>query len=451
MTNTRTIISFTEAMEHLASYTNYERTSDYIPGGGGFGTRRIENLLAKLDRPHLAQPVVHIAGTKGKGSVAILTARLLQAIGLKVGLYTSPHLQHITERIAIDGEPLSEERFCEYFAMILPVLATLSDEERPTYFEILTALAFLAFARNHVDAVVLETGLGGRLDATNVQDLPVVASVITTVSLDHTAQLGATLEEIAAEKAGIVRPGVPVVIAPQQKRVDEVLRSIAGDRKSQIIKIGNDVTCQHTAVDSDPEAPQRLTLTTWHARHNDIPLPLLGNHQATNAAIALAAVETFLEQQKAGPVDTMSLRKAWRDLTIPGRIEIMDRAPWVIIDGAHNAASAWALADTLEQRFGKLERTMVFAAARDKKITAMLRILAPLMKSVILTTIDSPRSMVPSEMREILLELGFTGTVQVQPDNGKAFAAALADVDREGLVCVTGSLYLAGSIRNIYS
>ncbi|MBN2712050.1 MAG: bifunctional folylpolyglutamate synthase/dihydrofolate synthase [Planctomycetes bacterium] len=449
----KTLPRFEEAVEYLSAFTNYERVTDYKVGPATMGTERIEELLKRLGLPHTSAPVLHIAGTKGKGSTAHLTERLLNAKGYKTGLFTSPHLESILERFRINGKPLGEEGFCEAFAKVQPHVEAMKNHPRmkpPTYFETITAIGFVAFQQAEVDAVVLEVGLGGRLDATNVHGLPVIASAISTISIDHTKQLGNTLLEIAGEKAGIMRESTPVVLGPQESSVMAFLKECAKTLDCHVIAVGKDVTVslRSELPANAPEAPQRLDLSTWRSRHYDVPLPLMGAHQLNNAAVALGLAERFLEWDNNGPLDTATIRKAWRSIHIPGRLEIMDREPWILLDGAHNPASAWAISEAVYERFPPCPRTMVFSVNRDKDCKGMLRILAPMMDNVIITTNGSPRGTAPDEIMALMPEQ-FGGKAVIEEDIGKAIELGREMADKAGLVIITGSLYLVGKARTI--
>lgn len=452
MTLRPTIPSPQEVLEYLDRFTNYERVVDYAPGTGDFGTERIETLLGRLGDPQTAYPVLHVAGTKGKGSTSVMAARLLEAEGLRVGLYTSPHLEDVRERIQVAGAPIPYVRFCEAFALVQPAVEAMKREElRPTYFEILTAMAFQAFRESRVDVAVVEVGLGGRLDATNVVNLPVTVSAITTISKDHVKQLGNDLLSIAGEKAGILREETPVVLAPQNGEVMKALRARAKAKGAPVIEAGKDlrVKLREDPADTAPEAPQRLDIHTWRGRHLDVALPVLGAHQRVNAGLAVGLVESFLERQGRGPLSTETIRKAWRSLSLPCRQELVGRDPWVLLDGAHNPASAWALAETVQRRFPAMRRVLVFSAAADKEIPVMLRILQPLMDQIILTTNGSPRCMDLKRVSEHIAQT-FQGVPHMEPEPERAFLRAKAYAGPDGLVIVAGSLYLAGQLRKQY-
>ncbi len=453
--STHTIQHCEEVEAWLAGFTNYERQSDYRHTPDALGTERIAELLRRLGDPHLHAPVLHIAGTKGKGSVARLSERLLTEKGYRVGLYTSPHVMHLRERIQVGGRAVSPERFAETFARVRPVVEGMREHpvfRPPTYFEILTAAAFVTFAEAGCDGIVLEVGLGGRLDATNLPDLPTLATAITPISRDHMKQLGDDLEQIAGEKAGILRPDVPLVLAPQPTAVRERILREAADIGAPVIRVGRDLRYRYhrSPAQDDPQAPQRLVFETWRGvEYRDVPLPLLGAHQLTNAAVALGLAELYLEEDARPPLATSALRRAWRSVELPGRIEVVSRAPWVVLDGAHNAASAWSLAETLRERFPPGRRALVFGAQGDKEIEVMLRVLAPLFDLLILTSTGSERSMDADAVRTHIREAHLR-PARVLPDPAEALAEAEARIGPEGLVCVAGSLYLAGLLRGRY-
>lgn len=451
----KTLPSYAEVLDYLKTFTNYERTSDYKDHPAALGTERIEELLLRLDKPHTAQPALHVAGTKGKGSIVHLTARLLSARGFKVGRFLSPHLESVRERIAIDGQTISEEDFCEAFARVQPAVESMRNHPRlkpPTYFETLTAMAFVAFEQAGVDVAVMEVGLGGRLDATNVS-MPVVASAISTISLDHERILGNTLLAIAGEKAGILREDTTVILAPQEAGVSKFLREKAASLGCAVRQVGSEIAVElrQPISANTPEAPQRLDVTTWRAVHHDVPLPLLGDHQRANAGVAVGLVEAFLEWDETGPIDTASLRRAWRTVQIPARLEILGREPWVLLDGAHNAASAWTLAETIRTRFGIGPKTLVFAVNRDKAYPTMLRILAPVVDRIIFTEHTNKRCLPADQLREKAIEIGVAADrIEVQPNPLDAMSQAKSEVGPDGLVACAGSLYLAGLVRTAF-
>ncbi len=434
---------YNEAIELLDSFINYERVSKYLSNSDNFGTQRMYKLLDILGNPQNNFVAFHIAGTKGKGSTAYLASTLLSKIGLKCGLYTSPHILDLRERIQVDGEFISEEEFTFCFELIYKAASLMSDD-KPTYFEMLTALAFMAFSRLPVDIAVLEVGLGGRLDATNISSLPVVVSAITPISHDHSALLGATLEEIAAEKAGIIRNNTPVIVGAQEDNVMAVIQNIADAKHSKILLVGRDINAECIEYDFSKFMLQKIRITTPKANYEDVLLPLIGDHQLANAAIAVAMVEEFLD----AAVQPGVLNQAWAGLEVPGRVEIVSAIPWILLDSAHNPASIWALSESIQKYFAKISpKILVFSANSDKDIKAMLRILIPLFDTVVFTSNNSPRHVPPSELAELALELYPDLTQDVKDNPLTAVDFALHIAENNGLVVVSGSMYLVGDTR----
>lgn len=447
--NASTLTTFNEALSLLDSFINFERTPA-AAGLDGYGTERMANLLRRLDSPHLVAPVAHIAGTKGKGSTAFLVSAALSGSGLKTGLYTSPHVDSIRERIMINGRPISERQFAESCQAALSAAEDMrADGHEPTYFEVLTATAFHAFHAVGVEAMVLETGLGGRLDATNLPDLRVAVTAITPVSLDHEEILGKSVEEIAREKAGIIRAGVPLVVGQQTHEAMRVIIERAETVGAPVFRTGEDIiaSVRKEAIPDRPELGQRLDLETWRSLYPDVVLSLLGEHQVGNAAVALGMVELFLEGTGRDPLDSLALKRSWRGLVLPARLEVFGQQPWVIVDGAHNPASAWSAAETILSSFTTKDRVLVFGAAEDKNVKAMLRILAPLFKTVIMTSYNSPRSASPRKLQEFLKQEFPAVPVLCASSPAEALAEARKAASADGLILFTGSLYLAGEIR----
>lgn len=448
--------AYTAALGELNRFVNYERSGDYPAGAEGLATDRIERLLAALGNPETRFAALHIAGTKGKGSTAHLTAALLRARGWRVGLYTSPHIICLRERIQIDGQFIAIGDFARAFSKVQAAAQTLPG--RPTYFEMLTAVAFTAFADSLIDVAVIEVGLGGRLDATNVATLPVIASCVTAVSLDHTQILGATLEEIAREKAGILRRNIPAVIARQAPAAREVICLRARELDCPVVEIGRDITVKKCVSASDASRPLfdlRLEPGIFkqiEARNYEkLPLNLLGAHQWENAAAAFALANFICTAHAAGCVTREDAVRAWKNIRLPGRLETAGTAPAVILDGAHNPASAWVLTETLREYFpaAASPRIAVISISRDKNINEFLRILLPFFTGAVFTGNNSGRGAAPEELQAAASGLfpARTGDWEVVPDASAALARARILAGMHGLVCVTGSFYLVGDVR----
>ncbi len=446
---TDTLPSYEEVLRGLDAFHNAERAG-FAPGGMNGGSERMARLMQRLGSPHAGIPAVHAAGTKGKGTVTHMTAAALAAAGLKTGLYTSPHVDDVRERIRIQGRPIDREAFIE---ACLPVLreaeAMRGEGMAPSWFEAFTAVAFVAFRSARVDAMVLETGLGGRLDATNLPDVRVAVCGIASISRDHEDILGSTLAAIAAEKAGIIKEHVPVVVMPQEDGVMRVVTARARELSAPVLTVGKEIRAQfRKPVQRDkPGLGQRLDLETRRNVYPDIPVAMLGSHQLDNAALALGLTDLFLEYMDREPLDSLVLKRAWRGLTLPARLEVVSDSPWHIVDGAHNPASAWVAAETIGESFSSVDRTLVFGVARDKDFRTMLRVLVPLFRRVVLTAFDSPRATPPAELQQFIKKEFPRVSVSVAADPPRALELAESLTPSDGLILATGSLWLAGEVR----
>jgi dihydrofolate synthase/folylpolyglutamate synthase len=412
---------------------------------------RIVDLLDLLGDPQQSYPSLHITGTNGKTSTARMIDQLLRELGMRSGRHTSPHLEHVTERICIDGEPLSAERFAALYDEVAPY-AELVDgrhSERVTFFELLTAMSFAAFADAPVDVAVVEVGLGGRWDATNVIAAPV--AVVTPISLDHVGILGSTIEEIAAEKAGLIHPGATVISAPQPEPAARVLAERVAQIGATIVREGLDfgVRARSVAVGG-----QLLEIQGLGGVYDEIFLPLYGEHQASNAACALAAVEAFFGAQDRGPIDVDLVRAAFAAVRSPGRLEVVRRSPTVLIDGAHNPAGAAALAAALEDAFGFDRLVAVVAMLDDKDAGGLLDQLEPVVSEVVVTTNNSPRALPVDALAEAAREVFGEDRVTTADrlDDAIEAAVALAESGTElggSGVVITGSIVTVGEARHL--
>jgi dihydrofolate synthase / folylpolyglutamate synthase len=416
---------------------------------------RMAELVGLLGDPQRACPVIHITGTNGKTSTARMTDALLRARGLRTGRFTSPHLVSIRERIVVDGAPISPERFVAAYDEVIPYV-TLVDERHPvamSFFEVLTGMAFAVFADTPVDVMILEVGVGGRLDCTNVADG--VVAVVTPISLDHTRLLGSTVEEIAAEKAGIIKPGAVAVLAQQPLGAAEVLLRYAVEVGATVAREGVEfgVLSREQAVGG-----QRLTLRGLRGTYDDLYLPLFGLHQAGNAACALAAVEAFAGvTDDVAALDADLVREAFTKVSSPGRLEVIRRSPTIIIDAAHNPAGMAATVAAIEEAFSFARLTGVFAASGDKDVPGILAELEPLLTDIVVTRNSSDRSVDPEAAAELAAEIFGEDRVQQAErlDDAIEIAVALADEavaetgPGTGGVLVTGSVITAGDARRL--
>ena len=352
--------SYNEALDYLYSFVDYSLKHSSELAKADFNLGRMRALMAELRNPQDQYPIVHVAGTKGKGSVCALIASGLQAAGYRVGLYSSPHLLDYCERIQINGEPVPHAGLVELVDAIKPAVASIP---KLTTFEITTALALMYFAREHVDAAVIEVGLGGRLDATNV--VAPVVSVITSLSYDHMAVLGNTLAQIAGEKAGIIKPGIPVISAPQKDEALEVLVKVAGEHKAPFTLVGRDITFEPVSHTLDAQSLKVSSGDTDHL----FTIPLLGLHQVQNAAVAAAALWTMRGQRIAIPDE--AIEQGFAAVKWPARFEVVRREPPVIFDSAHNQDLFARLRQALDDYFPGRQVYLIFGASEDKNIPGM--------------------------------------------------------------------------------
>ena len=410
---------------------------------------RIAALATLLGDPQRAYPVIHITGTNGKTSTARMAETLLRARGLRTGLYTSPHLSSLRERICIDGEPLSPEDFVAAYEDVAPYAAMVDGQQavRLSFFEMLTAMAFAAFADAPVDVAVIEVGLGGTWDATNIADGQV--AVVTPVALDHTAYLGDTVEAIATEKAGIIKPGAVAVLARQPEAAARVLARRAAEVSVPVRREGADfgVTSRELAVGG-----QRLEVWGRGGSYPDLLLPLFGAYQAHNAACALAAVDAFAG---TGLLDGDLVRRAFAAMTAPGRLEVVRRSPVVIVDSAHNPAGMAVSVDAVTEAFGFGTLVAVLAVSADKDVTGMLEQLEPAAARLVVTRNSASRSMDPRELRRLAAGVFGPDRVVAAPrlDDAVDVATTLADEASDGRgpggagILITGSTTTAGEAR----
>jgi dihydrofolate synthase / folylpolyglutamate synthase len=412
-------------------------------------------LLERLGNPQHGLPIVHVAGSKGKGSTSAMLAAVLRHAGQRVGLFTSPHLVSVNERIQIDDVPIPDDELARLLAEIRGAAAAPVPggsgplDDQLTFFEIATAVGFLHFQRQRVDWAVLEVGLGGRFDSTNVCD-PRLA-VITSISLDHTQQLGNTLAEIAGEKAGIVKPGRPTVSGVVVPEARDVIRQACRERGSPLRDRGADFSYVHQPGrfnGGEARAP-RVQVTTWRRAWPDFELRLLGEHQAANAAVVVAAVEELREQGVA--IADEAVRRGLAGVDWPARLEIAGRQPLRLLDCAHNVASARALVDAVLTTFPlALEgrRLLIFAGSRDKDLAGMLAEFGPHFDQIFLTRFDSPRCVSPAELAQCLPD-NLRGRHTVTDSPAAAWQLAVRSAGPNDLICATGSVFLAGELRRM--
>jgi len=435
--------TYDEAIKYLFNRTNYEQEKHLRYNVDTFSLKRMEHLLSLVGNPHTKVDTVHIAGTKGKGSTATMLARMIEANGYKVGLYTSPHVVDLHERIIINSEMISRTAMLGLLNRIYKAVETVTKTSAPTFFEIMTAIAFMHFADAKADVAVIETGMGGRLDSTNVIKPKVVG--ITNLSFDHQKQLGSTIGEIAKEKAGIFKPGVPIVTVQQDPDAMRVLKAQAAAVKAPFSVTGVDIDFSHRFETSSEHGPHnRVCLTTPTSKFEHLRVPLLGNHQAINCGLALA----MLDKLKACgfDIDNDKSIAGLAKVKLPGRMEMICEDPRILIDGAHNAASIRALMYAIGQSIPYDSMIVIFGCNEDKDAKGMLQELQFGADKVVFTRSNSAKAKSPDELVEMYTAI--SGKMcQSAPAIGEALRLAKSAVDKEDLICITGSFYLIGQAK----
>jgi dihydrofolate synthase / folylpolyglutamate synthase len=404
-----------------------------------FGLSNIRTLAGALGHPHTQFKSILVAGTNGKGSVTAMTDCALRASGLKVGRYTSPHLIRLEERFAIDGLPVDTAPLIEVIEdvrrLIDGLLADGSLESPPTFFEATTAIAFELFRRARVDVAVLEVGLGGRLDSTNIVDP--IAAAITSIDFDHEQYLGNTLAAIAAEKAGIIRRGIPVVVGPVPPEAREVLVSMCELTGAEFVEADAGVR-----IDSTSEGGRMVTeIATSRRNYGRVPLGLRGDHQVANALVAVRLLE---ELERQFPLTAASITAGIRDVRWPGRLQMIEMPGGrrVLLDAAHNPAGAWALAGYLKREFPE-PLPIVFGAMRDKDVPLMLKALLPAASIVVMTEPATPRAYSANELAALARKMSPVARIDIEPDPARALERAWTHCP---VVCAAGSIFLVGNL-----
>ena len=439
---------YQETLDWIYSWVDFSMKRHVDDKHRFFKLDRMNQLMSLLDHPEISYPCVHIAGTKGKGSTASLIAACLQAAGYRVGLYTSPHLEDFRERIKINGEMISEAEVIELADALRPLTEIVPET---TTFELTTAMAFEYYRRQKIDIAVLEVGMGGRLDATNVID-PLV-SVITSISFDHMSVLGNTLTEIAREKGGIIKPNRPVVVSPQKSEAMLTLREIARQRKAEFISVesGYDYQELHhnlrrqtfTIASKSNPLPAKNTNTRTPLK---LTMPLLGQHQIENGATAIAALDQI---RLAGfRMTREAIRTGFRQVVWPARFEILRKNPPIVIDSAHNGDSMQRLVATVDEYFPGLPFILVFGASADKSMGDMLDAVLPRVEFVITAQSLHPRAATPEELKEIVQKR--TDAVIAAHPAEEALAKAIELAGKTKGILVTGSIFIAAAAKSIW-
>ena len=429
-------MDYQSAVNYIQSFTDYEKLPGSAYAAANFDLRRMDMLLASVGNPHQTAPAVHVAGTKGKGSTVAMIASVLTASGRRTAMFTSPHLHTIRERIQIDGEMISEAELASLVDRLKPEVERINQRSQfglLTTFEVLTAVAFLYFREKKVDYQVLEVGLGGRLDATNVVKPEVC--VITTIGFDHTEVLGNTLSKIASEKAGIIKPGCLAVSSSQPALASRVISRTCRKLKVPLTRVGHEVTWSKEQADINGQ----YFSVNGQAGHYQLWIPLLGDHQLENAATAVAAIEALIK--RGSNISLENLKQGLAKVYWPARFQILERRPFLIVDGAHNSDSARRLRQCVELYFPQHQVILVLGTSNDKDIKAIVAELAPISRQVIVTRAHHPRAADTKVLAEHFDRHGLKAEIAENVSQALLRARQLAgDTD---LVLATGSLFVA--------
>lgn len=426
---------------------NYNEALQFIHESHKFGMRlgldNIKKLLELLGDPQNNLKIIHVAGTNGKGSTCSFISSILKESGYKVGLYTSPFLETFTERIRVNGENIREEEVGKIVSLIKEKIEIMVSEgySYPTEFEIVTAMAFYYYNQEKVDFVALEVGLGGRYDATNVIDKPVV-SAITSISLDHTGILGDTLAKIAFEKGGIIKEDCPTIVYPQQEEASEVIKNICAEKKSKYIECD----FKNIEIKSSNINSQIYNCNINGKELRDLEIKLIGDHQIKNSIVALNVIE-YLNDIKITNISEENIRKGLLETKWPGRIEKISENPMFIIDGAHNEEGAKSLANSIDKYFENKNKILVIGMLEDKDIDSVLDLLIPKFNNVITTTPDNPRAIDANKLKEKIERYNIE--VTCKPNIKEAVDYALEISNKDDVIISAGSLYMIGNVRTI--
>jgi dihydrofolate synthase/folylpolyglutamate synthase len=431
-------MDYQQALQYIEEYTDYEKIP--VPHIlGNYDLRRVEELLVWLGNPHLGSGSVHIAGTNGKGSTAAMIASTLTTAGYRTGLYSSPHLNTIRERFRVDGALITEEEFASVVRRLKPKIERMNQAANYgelTTFELLTALAFIYFKMKKVDLQVLEVGMGGKYDATNVV-LPEV-SIITSISLDHMEVLGNSLSQIAKEKAGIIKNGGTVVISPQCNEVVSVIKMVCREKNAKLIIVGIDTTWQDSGFDGD----KQLLTVKGRLDSYDLAIMLAGKYQLENTATAVAALEVLSE--KGYGISRENIVEGLGRVCWAGRLQILSRRPYLVVDGAHNPDAARRLKESLKECFTFERGTLIIGVSTDKDVAGVVAELSNAFDRVIVTRSCHPRAMDPIQLKNEFSKHGVNS--EVTDTVLEALSLASSKSGTEDLICVAGSLFVVAEV-----
>jgi dihydrofolate synthase/folylpolyglutamate synthase len=428
-------MNYTEAMEFIRNTAKF---------GSNYGLERTEKVLEILGNPHKKLKCIHIAGTNGKGSTTAMLTEILKEAGYKVGMYISPYIEEFEERIQINGVNISKEDLSSVVTKVSEAVVRVIElgYDHPTEFEIITCAMFLYFYEQQVDYAVVEVGLGGRLDSTNV--IRPILSIITSISYDHMKILGDTLDKIAYEKAGIIKEGIPLILYPQEKESLDVIKRVSDETNSRLIVVPLDCVELKDSNKYSHKFTQSLSIKTDKNSY-DIELSLLGKHQMMNCAVVLHAVE---ELRKQGiNIDEKQILNALSRVKWPGRLEVMNTNPLVVIDGAHNIDGITKLSESIDTYFDYEEIILVLGILADKQVSDMIKVITPKACRVIAVTPNSERAELAEELAGEICKIN--ENVEVIEDYKKAYETALSYASKKTLILISGSLYMIGDMRNL--
>ena len=427
--------TYTQALDYIYSFVDFSLTKNLRYSPEKFDLQRMRAFLNLIDNPQQNYKIIHVAGTKGKGSTAAMITSILSANGYKTGFYTSPHMIDFSERIRIGDAQISQNEITNYVNKLEPFIKNIPEL---TTFEIITGLAFKYFSDHKVDFGVIEVGMGGRFDATNVV-IPQI-SVITSISFDHTKVLGKTLKKIAYEKAGIIKENIPVIVSSQKSSPLKEIKRIARERKARLIYAPElyKVEARSHSLDG-----QTFRVMKTKDTFVDISIPLLGDHQIDNALTAYACIEELIRQ--GVKIGSDKVAEGFKKIKWPGRFEIINRKPLVIIDGAHNLDSFKKLSGTIKKYLPKKKIILIFGASEDKAVESMLETIQPLIKTLIITRSEHPRAMELNKVEIIAKSLDFPFVIQGNIKN--AIGEALVRCDDTTAIIAAGSIFIAGAVK----
>lgn len=441
--------SYKQAKEFLLQTIDYEKLTQYKYDTSTFDLKRMEEMMSFVGNPHKKRKTVHITGTKGKGSTSIIISSVLQALGLNTGLFTSPHLIYLGERMKVNGRMISQKVFVQLINMLKPYIDRITLKNpilMPTFFEIVTAIAFLYFERKKTDISVLEVGMGGRLDSTNII-LP-EASVITPVGYDHTDRLGHTLDRIAYEKAGIIKEDVPVISSIQEPDALAVISKTCKEKRSHLYLVGRDILIHDIKVTKrNGIYGTECEIKTWRRTYKNILLPLVGRHQVENCATAIGSLEV-LSETGVIKIDNELIINALAKIRCPARIEVISEHPLIVLDTAHTVASMKILRESIKENFSFKKLVLIIGLSSDKDIEGVLKEIVCISDNLILTRTGNPREADPRQMA-VMAKRFFPDNLMVIEDIDEALKEAKRIAKKDDLICITGSFFLAGKVKEI--